>query len=101
MTFNYNLFIISFVIFLSESNIVNCKESVEVEPILDIASLNRYSFPQGFIFGAGSSSYQFEGAAAEGGRTPSIWDTFAHSYPEKIKDGSNGDIAIDTYHKYK
>ncbi|CAJ2679025.1 unnamed protein product [Trifolium pratense] len=44
---------------------------------------------------------KFEGAAAEGGRTPSIWDTFTHRYPEKIKDGSNGDVAIDTYHKYK
>ncbi|GAU49488.1 hypothetical protein TSUD_88550 [Trifolium subterraneum] len=43
----------------------------------------------------------FEGAAKEGGRTPSIWDTFTHRYPEKIKDGSNGDVAIDTYHQYK
>jgi beta-glucosidase len=58
MALNYLLFLIAFVIVLSKPNIVNCKESVEVEPILDIASLNRNSFPQGFIFGAGSSSYQ-------------------------------------------
>nr|XP_027191146.1 cyanogenic beta-glucosidase-like [Cicer arietinum] len=44
---------------------------------------------------------RFEGAAAEGGRTPSVWDTFTHKYPEKIKDGSNGDVSLDTYHRYK
>ncbi|GAU49484.1 hypothetical protein TSUD_88510 [Trifolium subterraneum] len=59
MTFNYVLLsFISLVVVLSNSNIVNCIENVEVEPIIDIASFNRNSFPQGFIFGAGSSSYQ-------------------------------------------
>ncbi|XP_073220225.1 beta-glucosidase 12-like isoform X2 [Cicer arietinum] len=64
-------------------------------------SLNRSSFPQGFIFGTASSAYQYEGGANVGGRGPSIWDTFTHNYPDKIKDGSNGDIAIDEYHRYK
>ncbi|KAJ9685781.1 hypothetical protein PVL29_017723 [Vitis rotundifolia] len=45
------------------------------------ASFNRSSFPPGFIFGTGSASYQYEGAANEGGRGPSIWDTFSHKYP--------------------
>ena len=27
------------------------------------------------------SNFQYEGAAKEGGREPSIWDTFAHRYP--------------------
>ncbi|XP_021822639.1 beta-glucosidase 13-like [Prunus avium] len=67
----------------------------------DTASLNRTSFPEGFIFGVGSASYQYEGAAKEGGRGPSIWDTFTHKYPEKINDSSNGDIAVDQYHRYK
>ncbi|KAK9941277.1 hypothetical protein M0R45_017890 [Rubus argutus] len=65
------------------------------------AFLNRTSFPAGFVFGTGSSAYQFEGAANEGGRAPSIWDTFTHKYPGKITDGSNGDVAIDQYHRYK
>ncbi|XP_039685762.1 hydroxyisourate hydrolase isoform X2 [Medicago truncatula] len=41
---------------------------------------------------------QVEGAANEDGRTPSIWDTFAHA---GFARGGNGDVACDTYHKYK
>ncbi|KAI4324293.1 hypothetical protein L6164_023844 [Bauhinia variegata] len=72
-----------------------------VSPILDVSSLNRSSFPDGFIFGAASSAYQYEGAANEYGRGPSIWDTFCHKHPEKITDGKNGDVAVDAYHRYK
>ncbi|XP_037492842.1 beta-glucosidase 11-like [Jatropha curcas] len=49
---------------------------------------NRSSFPPGFIFGAGSSAYQSEGAALIDGRGPSIWDTFVREQSEKIKDRS-------------
>ncbi|XP_004490157.1 beta-glucosidase 24-like [Cicer arietinum] len=66
-----------------------------------IVSLNRNDFPSGFIFGTASSAYQNEGAANEGGRGPSIWDTFTHTYPDKIDDGNNGDVAVDAYHRYK
>eukprot|EP01018_Ginkgo_biloba_P023263 Gb_04873 [translate_table: standard] len=61
--------------------------------------LNRRNFPPQFIFGTSSSSYQYEGAASEGGRMPSIWDTFAHIHG-KVIDGSNGDVAVDQYHLY-
>ncbi|KAK2371133.1 cyanogenic beta-glucosidase [Trifolium repens] len=72
-----------------------------VSPIVDVSSLNRSSFPTGFIFGTASSSYQYEGAAKEGGRGASIWDTYTHKYPDMIQDRSSGDVAIDQYHRYK
>jgi beta-glucosidase len=56
-------------------------------------------FPADFSWGFAASAYQIEGAAAEDGRGPSIWDTFARSRA-RIADGSNGDVACDHYHRY-
>jgi beta-glucosidase len=56
-------------------------------------------FPPGFVWGAATSAYQIEGAAAQDGRGPSIWDTFSHR-PGTIVDGSNGDVACDHYHRF-
>ncbi|XP_048443357.1 beta-glucosidase 24 [Pyrus x bretschneideri] len=64
-------------------------------------NFNRTSFPPDFMFGAAGAAYQFEGAAKEGGRGPSVWDTFTHKYPDKITDRSNGDVAVDSYHRIK
>ena len=55
-------------------------------------------FPEGFVWGTATASYQIEGAAAEDGRTPSIWDTFSHQ-PGKIVNGDTGDVAVDHYHR--
>lgn len=49
---------------------------------------------------AGPHSYQIEGAPHEDGRADSIWDTFCR-IPGKIADGTNGDVACDSYHRYK
>ncbi|BAS74896.1 beta-glucosidase 2 precursor [Oryza sativa Japonica Group] len=59
----------------------------------------RSDFPRDFVFGAATSAYQYDGAAAEDGRSPTIWDTFAHE--GKTKDKGTGDVAADGYHKYK
>ncbi|XP_050210221.1 beta-glucosidase 24-like [Mercurialis annua] len=58
-------------------------------------------FPDDFIWGTATSAYQTEGAADKYGRKPSIWDTFTHEFPERISDGSNGDVAVDFYHHYQ
>jgi beta-glucosidase len=55
-------------------------------------------FPASFRWGVATSSYQIEGAVAEDGRSPSIWDTFSRE-PGKVFDGDNGDIACDHYHR--
>jgi beta-glucosidase len=57
-------------------------------------------FPPGFVWGAGTSAYQVEGAAREDGRGRSIWDTFSHT-PGKVHAGDTGDIASDSYHRYE
>lgn len=55
-------------------------------------------FPEGFVWGAATASYQIEGAAAEDGRGPSIWDTFSR-VPGAVLDGHTGDVAADHYHR--
>lgn len=57
------------------------------------------SFPEGFVWGTATASYQIEGAVHEGGRSPSIWDTFSHT-PGAVVDGDTGDVADDHYHRY-
>ncbi|ATW51698.1 GH1 family beta-glucosidase [Streptomyces xantholiticus] len=57
-------------------------------------------FPTGFRWGTATAAYQIEGAAAEDGRTPSIWDTFSRT-PGKVRNGDTGDIAADHYHRMR
>jgi len=60
---------------------------------------SRADFPADFAWGTATAAYQVEGAAGEGGRTPSIWDTFA-CVPGAIADGTTGDVADDHYHRF-
>ena len=56
------------------------------------------TFPDDFLFGSATASYQIEGAVDEDGRGPSIWDTFSHT-PGKVWNGDTGDVADDHYHR--
>ncbi|WP_410539595.1 GH1 family beta-glucosidase [Streptomyces sp. KL2] len=64
------------------------------------ATRNARVFPPGFLWGTATAAYQIEGAAAEGGRTPSIWDTFSHT-PGRTRNGDTGDVACDHYHRWR
>ncbi|WP_406071583.1 GH1 family beta-glucosidase [Streptomyces sp. NBC_01020] len=63
--------------------------------------MNEYnSLPADFTWGVATAAYQIEGAVAEDGRSPSIWDTFSH-LPGKIDNADNGDVACDHYHRWR
>jgi len=57
-------------------------------------------FPEDFVWGTATSSYQIEGAVDKGGRTPSIWDVFCDT-PGKVANNDSGAVACDHYHRYE
>ncbi|MFW9902163.1 MAG: GH1 family beta-glucosidase, partial [Candidatus Thorarchaeota archaeon] len=62
--------------------------------------MREIKFPEGFIWGAATSSYQIEGAWNEDGKGESVWDELCHT-KNLIHNGDTGDIACDHYHRYK
>lgn len=63
------------------------------------STMTSYQFPENFIWGVATSSYQIEGAVEEDGRQPSVWDTFC-IIPGRIRDGATGTVACDHYHRF-
>jgi beta-glucosidase len=61
--------------------------------------MESFQFPPDFLWGAATASYQVEGAGAEDGRKPCIWDTFS-AIPGKVFQNQNGTVACDQYHRY-
>ena len=57
-------------------------------------------YPKDFLWGASTASYQIEGAWNEDGKGLSVWDIFCEKQGA-VKNGENGHIACDHYHRYK
>ena len=62
--------------------------------------MEKRSFPQGFVWGSATASYQIEGAAREDGRGESIWDRYC-AIPGNVLGGDTGEVACDHYHRYR
>jgi beta-glucosidase/6-phospho-beta-glucosidase/beta-galactosidase len=62
--------------------------------------MREIKFPEGFVWGAATSSYQIEGAWSEDGKGERVWDALCHTN-NVIRDGDTGDIACDHYQRYK
>ncbi|CAN1341520.1 Beta-glucosidase 24 [Linum perenne] len=84
--------------------------SIKSDPCLDSDYIYRPSpelpfgrrnFPEGFIFGTATSSYQVEGASNIDCKGPSVWDRFTHQFPDRIEDGGNGDVALNNYRLFQ
>ena len=58
------------------------------------------ALPASFKWGVSTAAYQIEGAVAEDGRGPSIWDLFGKQ-KGRIANGDTGDVACDHYHRYR
>lgn len=56
-------------------------------------------FPDGFLFGAATSSYQVEGSLDADGRGESVWDVFART-PGAIEGGGDGSVSCDSYRRW-
>ncbi|CAL7945100.1 unnamed protein product [Xylocopa violacea] len=58
-------------------------------------------FPPNFLLGTATSAYQIEGGWNASDKGESVWDQFVHKKDGSIRNNDTGDVAADSYHKYK
>ena len=72
--------------------------TIHTTPAATVEPTPRPHFAHDFVWGMATASYQIEGAVAEDGRTPSIWDTFSR-IPGAVLNDDTGDVACEHYHR--
>ncbi len=56
-------------------------------------------FPDGFLFGAATSSFQIEGSLDADGRGESVWDVFTRT-PGAVEGAGDASVACDSYRRW-
>ncbi|MGD0631694.1 MAG: family 1 glycosylhydrolase [Terracidiphilus sp.] len=85
---------------LGRGNFEACEAVDSIPGAGSVAEIEGARFPEGFLWGMATASYQVEGAWNEDGKGESIWDRYAHGVGH-VKGGDTGDVACDHYHLYK
>jgi len=93
MLFKKNIFFFTLFLLQSPEKKANGKLVPEEELLYD-------TFPDNFLWGVASSAYQVEGGWDEDGKGLSNWDVWTQD-TNNVADQSSGQIAADSYHKYK
>ncbi|KAA3478809.1 Beta-glucosidase 46 [Gossypium australe] len=92
-----SFFILLQILFFFLLNFISCELLIIRQ---SLKKNNLSAFPSNFLFGTASSAYQYEGGYLADGKGLNNWDVYSHKPGNLVVDGSNGDIAVDHYHRY-